>query len=281
MRALGDMSNRAGPPRHVPRVLFYVRLVAAQLEMSTLTALQYRLGFWTEGLLGLLWSVLGIAPLFVAVDHLGAVEGWGRWELVVLTGCFTILSGLFTALLQPALRESMTHILKGTLDYVLLRPADGLLLCLTCAFRPWHLVEVLGGAALVLTGLSLGAVPVTAMGVLAGLVTGAAGLVALYAFGVLMLCASFRALQLQSLTHVMEALMDFGRWPAQVFPPLLRALFTFVIPLLVMTSYPAEALLGRLSWGTVGQLVAVSATLLTLARWTWLRAIRGYTSASS
>ena len=62
-------------------------------------------------------------------------------------------------------------------------------------------------------------------------------------FGVLVLCASFRALQLQALTYVMEALMDFGRWPAQVFPPLLRALFTFVIPLLVMTSYPAEALL--------------------------------------
>jgi ABC-2 type transport system permease protein len=277
----GDMAERTGDMGHVPRVLFYARLVAAQLEMSTLTALQYRLGFWTEGLLGLLWSVLGIAPLFVAVDHLGAVEGWGRWELVVLTGCFTVMSGLFTALLQPALRESMTHILKGTLDYVLLRPADGLVLCLTCAFRPWHLVEVLGGLLLVLLGLTFGEVEVSPSAVLAGLVTGLAGLVALYAFGVLVLCASFRALQLQALTYVMEALMDFGRWPAQVFPPLLRALFTFVIPLLVMTSYPAEALLGRLSWGTVAQLVGVSAALLTVARWTWLRAIRGYTSASS
>lgn len=281
MSGAGDMAERTGDMGHVPRVLFYARLVAAQLEMSTLTALQYRLGFWTEGLLGLLWSVLGIAPLFVAVDHLGAVEGWGRWELVVLTGCFTVMSGLFTALLQPALRESMTHILKGTLDYVLLRPADGLVLCLTCAFRPWHLVEVLGGLLLVLLGLTFGEVEVSPSAVLAGLVTGLAGLVALYAFGVLVLCASFRALQLQALTYVMEALMDFGRWPAQVFPPLLRALFTFVIPLLVMTSYPAEALLGRLSWGTVAQLVGVSAALLTVARWTWLRAIRGYTSASS
>lgn len=281
MSGIQDMSNRAGPHGHVPRALFYVRLVTAQLEMSVLTALQYRLGFWTEGLLGLLWSVIGIAPLFVAVEHLGAVEGWGRWELVVLTGCFTVLSGLFTALLQPALRESMTHIQKGTLDYVLLRPADGLVLCLTCAFRPWHLVEVVGGLLLVIAGLVLGERGPSAAGLLAGLVTGTAGLVALYALGVLVLCASFRALQLQSLTYVMEALMDFGRWPAQVFPPLLRALFTFVIPLLVMTSYPAEALLGRLSWGTVAELTAVSVALLVLARWTWRRSIRGYTSASS
>lgn len=261
--------------------MFYGRLFAAQLKMSALTALQYRVGFWTEGMLGLLWSAIGIAPLFVAVEHLGAVQGWGRWELVVLTGCFTVLSGIFAALLQPALRESMEHIRLGTLDYVLLRPADGLALCLTCAFRPWHLVETIGGGLLVLAGLwMLGATP-SATTLLAGLCTGLAGVVALYAVGVLVLCASFKAMQLQSLMYVMEALLDFGRWPAQVFPPLLRALFTFVVPLLVMTSYPAEALLGRLSWGTVAELIGVSALLLGVARVTWIRAIRGYTSASS
>lgn len=217
----------------------------------------------------------------MAVDHLGSVEGWGRGELVVLTGCFTMLSGLFTALLQPALRESMTHISRGTLDYVLLRPADGLVLCLTCAFRPWHLVETVGGMLLVIVGLvMIGAAP-TPAALLAALCTGLAGVAALYAFGIMVLCASFRALQLQSLTYVMEALIDFGRWPAQVFPPLLRALFTFVIPLLVMTSYPAEALLGRLSFGTVAKLAAISAALLLLARWLWNRAVGGYTSASS
>ena len=52
----------------------------------------------------------------------------------------------------------------------------------------------------------------------AALVTGAAGLVALYAFGVMVLCLSFRVLQLQSLVYLMQALLDFGRWPAQVFP---------------------------------------------------------------
>src|SRR5690606_14926110 len=89
--------GRMSPRGHGLAVMFYARLVAAQLKMSVLTALQYRLGFWTEGVLGLLWSALGIAPLFIAVEHLGSVEGWGRGELVVLTGCFTMLSGLFTA----------------------------------------------------------------------------------------------------------------------------------------------------------------------------------------
>jgi len=260
---------------------YYLRLVGGQLRMSVLAALQYRLGFWTEGVLGILWSALGMAPLLIAVDHLGAVEGWSAWELVVLTGCFTLVSGLFGALLQPALNESMNHIRRGTLDYVLLRPADALVLCLITAFAPWRLIEALGGVALIVGGLArLGSVP-AGLDLLAALGVGLAGLLALYAVGVLILCASFRAVQLQNLTFLMEALLDFARWPAQVFRGFLRMVFTFVIPLAVMTTYPSEALLGRLSGGTVVTAIATSLGLLMVARLLWMRSLRGYTSASS
>lgn len=275
------MSGWTDRPRGGPRPLYYARLFAAQLKMSALAALQYRVGFWSEGVLGLLWSAMGIAPLFVAVEHLGEVKGWGRWELVALTGCFTLVSGLFGALLQPALLESMQHIRRGTLDYLLLRPADALALCLTSAFQPWRLVEAAGGALLLAGALwMLGRAPGPG-DVLAALVTGAAGMLALYALGVLVLCAAFRAMQLQALTYIMEALLDFGRWPAQVFPRGLRLVFTFVVPLLVMTSYPAEALLGRLPWSTIAEIAAASAALLLVARALWAQSVRSYSSASS
>ena len=117
--------------------------------------------------------------------------------------------------------------------------------------------------------------------VAAALVTGAAGVTALYAFGVMVLCVSFRAIQIHALVFLMEALLDFGRWPAQVFPPALRVFFTFVVPLLVMTSYPAEALLGRLAWSHVAMTAAISASLMALARLWWRASVRSYTSASS
>lgn len=260
---------------------YYLRLVGGQLRMSVLAALQYRLGFWTEGVLGVVWSALGMAPLLVAVEHLETVEGWTAWELVVLTGCFTLVSGLFGALIQPALNESMNHIRRGTLDYVLLRPADALVLCLVTAFAPWRLVEALGGLILIVVGMvRIGRVP-AALDVLSALGMGVAGMVALYAFGVLILCASFRAVQLQNLTFLIEAILDFARWPAQVFRGFLRMVFTFVVPLAVMTTYPAEALLGRLGGSTVLTALATGAGLMLVARVLWLRALRGYTSASS
>ncbi len=259
---------------------YYLRLIGGQLRMSVLAALQYRLGFWTEGILGIVWSALGMAPLLVAVEHLDAVEGWNVWQLLLLTGCFTLVSGLFSALLQTALIESMNHIRKGTLDYVLLRPADAMVLCLITAFAPWRLVEASGGLVLIIVALTrLGAPGV--VDVIAALGIGLAGLVALWALGVMVLCASFRAVQLQNLTYLMEAVLDFARWPATVFRGFLRILFTFVVPLAVMTTYPAQALLGEVAWTTVATALVTSGLLMLLARLLWLRSLKGYTSASS
>jgi ABC-2 type transport system permease protein len=259
---------------------YYLRLIGGQLRMSVLAALQYRLGFWTEGVLGILWSALGMAPLLVAVEHLDTVEGWNAWELLLLTGCFTLVSGLFSALLQMALIESMNHIRKGTLDYVLLRPADAMVLCLITAFAPWRLVEALGGLLLIIAALIKLGAPAP-LDVLAALGIGLAGLVALYALGIMVLCASFRAVQLQNLTYLMEAVLDFARWPATVFRGFLRALFTFVIPLAVMTTYPAQALLGEADWSAVFTALGTSTLLMVVARVMWVRSLRGYTSASS
>jgi ABC-2 type transport system permease protein len=259
----------------------HARIAGAQLKISTQAALEYRVGFWTEGVVGLLWSLGGVVPLVVALDHRPEVAGWGGWELALLTGFYLIISGIYAALLQPAIAESMAHIRRGTLDYLLLRPVDALASCLLAAFEPWSLLEVVFGV-----GLAVGAAtqlelsPTLAqLGALA-LVLGS-GLLALYALGVLMLAVSFRALALENLTFLMETLLDFAHWPISVFRGPLKLVFTFVVPFAVMTSYPAQSLMGTLGPDALIGAVVTAAGLAVIARLAWGRALRGYTSASS
>ena len=54
-----------------------------------------------------------------------------------------------------------------------------------------------------------------------------------------------------------------------------------VIPLALMTSYPAMAVLGRLSLGTAALCLGGAAAFFALSRSVWSLAIRSYTSASS
>lgn len=259
----------------------HLRLAGAQLRVSTQAALEYRVGFWTTGLVGVLWSLGGVVPLIVALDHRPEVAGWSPWQIALLTGFYLMFSGLYASLLQPAIGASMAHIRDGTLDYLLLRPVDGLVSCLLAAFEPWSLLEVLTGVALVVTAsIQLQLTPSLAeLGAL--VVVLGCGVVSLYAIGVLMLAASFRALALENLTYLMETLLEFAHWPVSVFRGPLKLLFTFVVPFAVMTSYPAQSLMAALGSPQLIGAVATAAGLAVIARLAWRQALRGYTSASS
>ncbi|EDM80772.1 hypothetical protein PPSIR1_12853 [Plesiocystis pacifica SIR-1] len=258
-----------------------LRYVAAALRVSVLAALEYRVGFWTEAVLGVIWSLAGAAPLVVALEHRPDIAGWTPWEVVLLSGFYLIFAGAFGALIEPPLFETMNHIRRGTLDYVLLRPVDSLLACMVSAFQPWRSLEMLAGAALVVVAalrLELRPGP-EQLAMLAGAL--ACGFTALYALGVLALSLSFRAMQLQNLAFLMESSIELARWPISVFRGPLKAVFTFVIPFAVMTSYPAQALLGRLDLGAAVGALVTAAALAGLARVGWARGVKNYTSASS
>jgi ABC-2 type transport system permease protein len=79
----------------------------------------------------------------------------------------------------------------------------------------------------------------------------------------------------------MSSLFDFGRWPVSIFKGAARLFFTFVVPIALMTTYPAEALLGRLSPSAAWLGVGGALVFAIAARFVFTRAIGRYTSASS
>jgi viologen exporter family transport system permease protein len=72
-----------------------------------------------------------------------------------------------------------------------------------------------------------------------------------------------------------------GRWPSTVFRGALAIVFTYVLPLALMTTYPALALLGKLGLGTALGALAGTLAFAAFARLVWTLSIGKYTSASS
>jgi ABC-2 type transport system permease protein len=117
--------------------------------------------------------------------------------------------------------------------------------------------------------------------ILLGLVLFVAGAVAMYALWIICAAASFWVGRLDNLMYLLGAIFDTGRWPVYVLPGAWRLVFTFVIPIAVMTTFPAMALLGTLgAERAIGSIVGAFA-LLVVSRLVWRAAIRSYTSASS
>jgi ABC-2 type transport system permease protein len=101
----------------------------------------------------------------------------------------------------------------------------------------------------------------------------------LYSLWILIVSAAFIVVKVDNLTYLFSSIFDAARWPSSVFRGAVKFVFTFVIPLAVMTTFPAEALLGRLEPTTLGFSIVGALAFATVARLIWLRSIGHYTSA--
>jgi ABC-2 type transport system permease protein len=257
----------------------YLRLIVVQLRASALLAMQYRADFLLDGFVEVFWMATAIIPLFVVYDTRPVIAGWSFGQALMVMGWFTFLQGVLEGAINPGLTTVVEHIRKGTLDFVLLKPADAQFLVSTARFLPWRSINVLTAIGIFAWGFHvLGRSPTPgAIGLAALSMT--AAVVVLYSLWMLTVSAAFYVVRIDNLSQLFSAVFDAARWPIGIFPRIVRLLFTFVVPLALMTTVPAEALLGTLGgWKLAGSL-AGAALAFGLSRAVWKASIARYTSA--
>jgi ABC-2 type transport system permease protein len=262
-------------------VLRYLRLLGVQLRASTTIAMQYRVEFLVRAVLALFWSVWTLVPLLVVYGKRDSVAGWTFEEALLVVGWFTLLKGVLEGAVNPSLSAVVEHIRKGTLDFVLLKPADAQFLVSTAKFEPSRVVDLAGGLVIFAVAFHrMGRVP-GPREVLLAVALLACAVAVLYSLWILAVSAAFVVVKMDNLSYLFVSIYDVARWPVHVFRGAVRFVFTFVVPLAVLTTFPAEALLGRIGPLRVVQIAAVAAAFAVAARVVWLRSIARYTSASS
>jgi len=256
-------------------------ILRAQLRASVALALQYRLEFLVEGALAILWIAVTLVPVLVVFGTRDAVEGWTFPEMLLVLGWFVALKGVLEGAVSPSLTAVIEHVRKGTLDFVLLKPADAQLLVSVAKLEPWRIVDLVGAGLIFAYAFGkLGRAP-TAGEVLAAGAMLLGALLVLYSIAILVVSIAFFAVRVDNLLYLFQSVFDVARWPSTIFRGFLAVLFTYVLPLALMTTYPALALLGRLRVGTALGALAGTVAFAAFARAVWSVSIRKYTSASS
>ncbi len=259
----------------------HVAVLGASARLSFLLAMQYRWDFILDGLMSVVWTAAAVIPLYLVFEERPVIAGWSYGEALLVIGWFTVLDALLKGAINPSLITVIEQIRSGTLDFVLLKPADAQFLVSTARFRPWRIISLASAIVIFVYAFSvLDRVPSVWNLVQAFLMLGA-GVITLYSVWILVISVAFRAVRIDNLRYLFEAIFEAGRWPSSVFKGALSFFFTFVIPLALMTTYPAEALLGTLSWERFvgGWIGAISFAIAS--RKLWSRSIGNYTSASS
>lgn len=260
-------------------LLRYARLLGIQLRTSILLALQYRLEFAVQVFMSLFWTGTALVPLLAIYERRPTIAGWSQAEALIVVGFFTALKGVLEGAIQPSLSAVVEHVRKGTLDFVLLKPVDAQFLVSTAKLDVLKSVNLVTGLALVAWALrALGHAPSPA-GVAVAIALFCVGAVLLYSIHLLVVAMAFRVVKVDNLSFLFASLYDAARWPASIFRGGLAVLFTFVLPLAVMTTYPALALLGHLPPRELALAIGLGVGFATFSRVAFVRALAGYTSA--
>jgi ABC-2 type transport system permease protein len=184
-------------------------------------------------------------------------------------------------LVNPSLTQLVERIRTGAFDYVLLKPVDAQFMVSSARYEPWKVFDLLGAIGLAVYALARRGYAPSPADLALGIVLFIAGVLAMYALWIVAAAASFWVVRLDNLIYLLGSILDTARWPIQVFRGVWRLVFTFIIPIAVMTTFPAMALLGKLDAKTALATLGGALLMLAISRLIWVSAIRNYTSASS
>ena len=259
----------------------YASLLRLQLKQSALLSLRYRVDFLLDGVLALFGTVTTIVPLFIVFAERPQLEGWSFGEALIVVGWFTLLQGVLEGCINPSLTQVVEQIRQGTLDFVLLKPVDAQFLVSTARILPWRATNILNALAIFIYAFTkIGHAP-TLSQIALGVAMLLVAVTLLYSLWILTVSAAFYVVKMDNLIYLFDAIFDFARWPSNVFRGVVAFVFTFIIPLALMTTFPAEALLGRLHPQTFFYSLLGAIVFSAIARAVWLKSIGHYTSASS
>jgi ABC-2 type transport system permease protein len=247
---------------------------------SLLAELEYRLNFVLAALSALGHLVGNWFALSLFYRNGSTLGGWSFPQALLVMGIFTLLQGLIRTLLTPNLTRLVEHVRTGTLDFVLLKPMDSQLWLSTRRFSPWGLPDVLFGLGVVLYAIDVQGL--WRIGLLVAVAPLLCSLAILYSLWFTLASISIWYVKVYNVTEVLGNLIAAARYPIDALPQgIHRFVFTFVIPVGLLTTLPARILLGDHLNGTFGVSVLVAVCALLASRSFWRFALRYYTSASS
>lgn len=257
----------------------YLRLLGTQLRASILLGLQYRADFLLDGFVEVFWMATTLVPLLVVFGMRRTVAGWSFPESLMVMGWFTFLQGVLEGAINPSLASVVEHVRKGTLDFVLMKPADAQFLVSTARFAIWRAVNTVTAIAIFAWGFRLLGRGPSVSAIAFAVVSLVSAVAVLYSLWIMTASAAFYVVRIDNLSYFFNAIFDAARWPVSIFRGVARFVFTFVVPLGIMTTYPAQALLGTLRTATLLGSLGAAALALVVSRAVWTRSIARYTSA--
>ena len=262
-------------------MLQYLSVYKKLIKLNFVAWLIYRGNFINSLVGSSVWGIFHFVSIIILTSKVSSVYGWTRDELIMLAASFSFMWGFFHLFFARNFEEIAEIINRGDLDRYLLKPLDSQFLLSVYYINFSGFIRTIFGSIVLIYFLVVKNSQVSIINIISFLVLTICGLILIYSIWFLLATLIIWFPRLTNLVEFLYYISGISRYPPEIVKELSVFTFIFLLPLIIFVSTPTKALLNKLFYGDVFELVFFMILLLLASRWFWKFALRYYTSASS
>ena len=263
----------------------YPRLLGNLAKFTLAREMAFRSNFLVKISVEVIWLGIMISFYGTVFAKTRYIAGWNESNYLFFVGCFFALNGLIETLFLENCNDFAELVRTGDLDFLLLKPVDEQFI-VTCRKVDWATApNVIMGACVMAIALWKMQWVFEPLRLGAFALTFACGTAIAYSFMLMLTSISVWMVRNQSLMEMWWLFSSLARYPREIFLKTkvepLGLIFTFVLPILLVSNVPADVMVRAFDPWMIGFTVLAALVSLFASRKFFQFALRSYRSASS
>jgi viologen exporter family transport system permease protein len=260
----------------------YTGIYGALWRTSVTREMSFKGNFILWIVVELLWFALQLCFIGVLYLHTNSIGTWTQWQVVLLVGASSFIQQTYQAFFLTNCVNVSELVRTGKMDFLLMLPINTRFLVSLRQVDLGAFVNAAFAAVVMFYAAARLHLHPTAVELFGFLALCAVGILIHYSLMFMLAAISFWTVRAQGIVWGYYNLFNVARLPDDAFRGLFKAIFTFAIPMLLVSNVPVRVLADKLaSPKPLLLLLGMSVVCFCLSEWGWRASVRRYTSASS
>jgi ABC-2 type transport system permease protein len=260
----------------------YLTIYAALWKNSVAREMSFKGNFILWIIVELLWFGLQLSFVMVLYGQTDSIGTWSKWQYVLLIGASNFIQQVFQAFFLTNCTGLSELVRTGKMDFLLALPVNTrFIVSLRQVDLGAFVNAVFAVCVMVFAAGKLNLDPTIAQ------ISGfsalcVAGILIHYSLMFMLAAISFWTVRAQGIVWGYYNLFNIARMPDEAFRGGFKAVFTFALPVLLVSNVPVRLLTDKLTspfWWLL--LIGLGIVWAAISEWFWRHSLSRYTSAST
>ena len=274
--------STVGVARHPSPATRYLGIYGTLWKTSVTREMSFKGNFILWIVVELLWFALQLCFIGVLYLHTNSIGTWTQWQVVLLVGASSFIQQTYQAFFLTNCVNVSELVRTGKMDFLLMLPINTrFLVSLRQVDLGAFINAAFAGVVMFYAAARLHLHP-TAVELFGFLALCVVGILIHYSLMFMLAAISFWTVRAQGIVWGYYNLFNIARMPDEAFRGVFKVVFTFVLPVLLVSNVPVRVLADKLQSPVLWLvLLGMGVVCALISEWFWQVSVRRYTSAST